>query len=856
MKGLVLIIFAGLLCCWSNVLAQTILTGQINDEKGEPIEGAMLVVKVDGQAVVTFGTSDQKGKFQLLLPKDVNKGTLSASAVGYTKIDIDFDVSSTRYLPLVMASGEIKLKTVEVLNKPELVLNKDTLNYKTVDFEYPQDRTIGDVLKRLPGIKIDQDGKIKYNGRPISNFYIDGDNVLSDRYNIGARIPKDAVGTIQVIERDQPIKLLRENNMSEDVALNLIIKDQAKLEFIKEAGLGLGDPKKLDGSFNAIKLGKKIKLIHSLSGNNVGTDPALEITAHNGSADGGGNSKQVNFLSVGTIGNPPLPQQRYLLNKSGLLNLNNFYKINQDLQAKWNISYIAHQEKQNYNTASTTFLSDGAKIEYKEAQKNTVDLLKLHSDFTLTANRDNYFFNNSLQFGYQQIKSISYGLINTKQIQQFLDQSPADISNELSYTRNMNSSHRLKVYSYINHTWQPEKLSVLDSSKTAGIVQRLVLPTLFSNNFALYSFGKGNFRQNYKLGLSLQKQHLKSKYDTAENDLSWLKSKVFSEASYQYSGAKFRLTLDLPLGYNVIRYSDPHNGLAKSLSKIFIDPALNLNYQLGAEHYISADYKLINKLGSIDEVFKGAILKNYRTLLSNDAPVSQQLIHNANVDFRVKNSLKMLFLNFSASYRYIYFNTISSYLLSEDLSKKIVIPIGNHKTEWNLSVSLSKYFFAIKSTVNAGVNFNIDRFRLYQNGKFDPFQTNVMSYHAGIDFKLNSFLSGTYHGNYAIMRNVGASVQLTQKSSLTASAVKNLFLTVSADHQFLHQGAQGDLSYLFTDIALRYRLVKIKADVEFAANNVGDIIMFESINFAANSTSLSRHDLPGRMLMIKSRFNF
>ncbi|MGF1926094.1 MAG: hypothetical protein ACQUHE_18105, partial [Bacteroidia bacterium] len=251
-----------------------------------------------------------------------------------------------------------------------------------------------------------------------------------------------------------------------------------------------------------------------------------------------------------------------------------------------------------------------------------------------------------------------------------------------------------------------------------------------------------------------------------------------------------------------------------------------------------------------------AILKNYRTLLSNDAPVSQQLTHNASIDFRFKNSLKMHFLNLSTSYRYVYFNTISSYLLTESLLTKITLPIGNHRTGWNFSASGSKYVFPLKSTITAGANLNIDNFQQYQNGKFEPFQTLVTSYHAGIGYRLSSFLSGTYHGSYAIAKNIDRSIQLNQRSSLTASSLKNLFLTISADYQLMHQGTQPNLSYLFSDLELRYRLVKLKADVQFSVTNLGNIKTFESINFAANSITVSRHNVPGRVLMIKTRFNF
>jgi hypothetical protein len=65
-----------------------------------------------------------------------------------------------------------------------LRVHGDTTDYKVSDFSSPQDRVIGDVIKKLPGIDVAKDGKISYNGKSISGVYIGGDNLLDDKYNI------------------------------------------------------------------------------------------------------------------------------------------------------------------------------------------------------------------------------------------------------------------------------------------------------------------------------------------------------------------------------------------------------------------------------------------------------------------------------------------------------------------------------------------------------------------------------------------------------------------------------------------------------------------------------------------------
>ncbi|MFN9998152.1 MAG: carboxypeptidase regulatory-like domain-containing protein, partial [bacterium] len=104
----------------------------------------------------------------------------------------------------------LKLPDVIVKNKPQMIRKiGDTLSYSVDAFAVKSDKTIGDVLKKIPGIEVTAKGQIFFNGLPINYFYIDGDNLLDDKYNIAtSTIPYDLVDKIQVIEHNQHIKIL------------------------------------------------------------------------------------------------------------------------------------------------------------------------------------------------------------------------------------------------------------------------------------------------------------------------------------------------------------------------------------------------------------------------------------------------------------------------------------------------------------------------------------------------------------------------------------------------------------------------------------------------------------------------
>ncbi|MDQ0638863.1 hypothetical protein QF042_002428 [Pedobacter sp. W3I1] len=265
-----------------SALAQKPIKGLVKDSNGKAIESVNVSLKDAEGNIINFTRTNRNGEFNIPLKNDQVMGyKIEASSIGYKKLSTAITDVNKSY-NLVLQSSETILETVTVKNRPSLKANGDTLNYRPSDFADKQDRSIGDVLKKMPGIEVAENGKISYNGKAISNLYVDGDNLLDDKYNIGTKsIPQSAVDKVQVIQNDQPIKMMRKNNMSDDVALNLVIKDDAKLKVMGDATVGAGTPNRFDENLTAMLFNKKLKFINNIKGNNVGNDPGIDLTSHN-----------------------------------------------------------------------------------------------------------------------------------------------------------------------------------------------------------------------------------------------------------------------------------------------------------------------------------------------------------------------------------------------------------------------------------------------------------------------------------------------------------------------------------------------------------------------------------------------
>lgn len=879
--------------CWLllaalSVAAQRPLKGLVKDASGKGIESVNVTLKDAGGNIINFTRTNKNGAFTIELKNEAIAGYhLEASSIGFKKLVTTVTEVAKNY-EVILQPSETTLETVTVKNRPSLTSRGDTLNYRTADFADKQDRSIGDVLKKMPGVEVAEDGKITYNGKSISNLYVDGDNLLDDKYNIGTKsIPHGAVDKVQVIQNDQPIKMMRKNNMSDDVALNLVIKDEAKLKMMGDATVGAGVPNRFDENLTAMLFNKKLKFINNIKGNNIGIDPGSDLIAHNFSdyAKKLDNDKPNGLLSTGAAGVPSLPQSRYLFNKAGLINLNNLYKFNPDLQLRANISYLYDHRHQEYNKFSETYLP-GQTIRYAETQNNAINPQKLRAQFTLNGNAEKYYLNNNLVLEYTPFKTTSDLIINNVAANQILKQKTFDLSNEFNYRKKLKSEDVINLYSYLNHTAQPETLNITpglnpdilnNGNSYLELTQQIKLPTWYTNNYVSFAFVKNNFVQTYKAGFNVQQQQLNSVlYRTQNNQqtepvtgntvnkLDWFKTKLYTEATYEYTNDKLKAGLSLPLSYNHIDYSDTANQFHNSLNKLFINPSFNLKYETSTENYVTANYSFRNDLGNISDVYRGTILKNYRSLFSNDAPITESQTHNIGAGFNFRKAMQMLFANLTANYSDTELNTISAFNLSNNIQQKIVLPLNNHIRNFYLAANASKYLFTLKSTVNAGVSYSQSRYSQLQNNALLPFNTQTIAYKVGIEAKLSDFINWSYAANYAITDNKAIVAngiktnfkQLRQQSALAITTLKNLYVNLSAEHLFTRQSSQPDLKYIFADANLRYKWLKMKTDIEFGITNLTNIKRFDAIYLSANSLTTGTYIIPGRVTMLKATFNF
>ena len=863
--------------------------GTVKDSTGGAVPYASVNLKNrSGDLIVAFTTTDLKGGYALRLPANVPADSLylEVRCIGFHPQSKPLNGLS-RAVDFTLAISASQLQSVVVRNsRPKLRTSGDTLSYTASDFSNPQDRVIGDVIKRLPGITVAADGTISYNNKPVSGVYLGGDNLLDDKYTIATNtIPQGAVDQVQVIDNHQPIKVLQNKVTSDDVALNLTFKQHAKLRPLGQETVGAGLPGNYYADINALFLKDQYKAINYLKGNNTGEDLQQELVSHNigDYTQRIDNDPPATVLSLGSVNDPALSRDRYFFDRSGLLNLNNLVHLRNGLQLRVNASYLHDMEKQDYSQKTSVFLP-GDTVQYRETQHNRFEPDLLHAQFTLNLNKEKSYVNDALVL--DDNRRVDHSDLNTNGVttQQVFRDDLLSFSNEFNGIRSMRSNKLIQFYSYVSHQSEPENRTIgpgynaqlfNDGAPYAQLIQQVNVPAWYTNNYVSLKIPGDLGTESFRAGFSVQSQSLGSALsvqqlnntlnpalDSSTNHLDWTRKKLYAEAAYDIPGDQLKANLTIPLLLQQIDYSDAGYALARRLGRVYFNPQLRVKYKTGVENFVTLLFRYHNETGGIEDLYHGYILKDYRTLYANSADLTlrQNLLAAAGYSYR--RALTLFFFSINGSYNHIGSNNLASGVITNNFQQLAVLPYPNSTDTWTADGTVSKYSFAWRTTFSGEVKWQDSRSVQLQNGAFLPFNTTVGTVTLGAATKLSDRLNFSYHitgsqtnAHSSVEAGAARIEQLLQQAEVNYIPSGVLQFKLSGEDYFTSSLGNPDLKYFFADASARYRFSKSKIDLELDAVNFLNVTSYKALYLSANTFTASSYTLPGRIVLLKAMFS-
>ncbi len=872
-----ILIFLFVLLC-NIVNSQILIKGKIVDNKGFPVSNSsVLINKKFTEDIITYAITNSKGEFILKFSVTYLEVDIQVRCMGYeTKTETIKNETQTKNIILNQKAFELK----EVIIKTSPIIQiRDTLKYFVNTFSKEHDRSIGDILKRLPGIEILSDGKILYQGKPINKYYIEGLDLLEGKYNLANdNLPHKEVTQVQILENHQPIKVLDSLKFSENAALNIKLKNA--YTFTGQALIGSGfSPLLWETNITPMLFTKKRQMITTYQANNTGDNVATQLkklTIEDIVNQFENNSEKTDWLTIQQLQAPSFSKKRWLDNNIHLLSGNYLHKLKKDFELRINASYLIDYQQQKGFT-NTQFITPTNTINILEEKHNQLFFNSLQTNITIQKNATNNYFKNSLEFQGFWDNQRGNIFLNNQNLKQQLTNNFFRFSNNLKSIFPM-GKQMITLNSYFGINKTPQTLNVnpgqfenlLNNNLSySNATQQIDLQTFYSNNSIGFTKAIKNFSLEPKIGFQIENQNLSSELFTSENrkletefsnNLDWFLSKIYVDLQTQYKKNKWRVELTTPINLYSFKIKDNPINQSENLNRTTFEPKLSIVYDINSYWKFNSSAGISNQFGAINQLHYAYILQNYRNLQRINAPLPQSINQNFTFGVSFRNPIKTLFWNI------MYVNIknennllYQTQILPNGATELQAVEQQNNRTNHNISARGSKYFSKIKSNVTLNSSLGLQEFQQIINNKLSNISSQNLKIGNKIEIYFTDWFNIEYQANWTFSKNKVQNQEnpsITQQNyifNLNIYPKDNQYFAIKSEYINNNLFTQRTEN-LFTDIIYRYTIKQKKIDLEMQLNNVFNTTNFRTININDFSYVETNFNLRPRQILFKIRF--
>jgi len=250
-------------------ISGTIIAG----DNQAPLESVTVYVeRVKDSSLVTYTISDSKGQFSIENESYDEKLNIVVSSIGFQTYTKVFSVKETPInLGVITLDIANALDEVVITSRAPVTIKKDTLEFNVKSFKTKKDATVEDLLKQLPGVEVDEEGKIKVNGKEVSNILVNGKPFFGDDPTITTKnLTKDIIDKIQVVDtKSKSEAFTGEATDGESKTINLTISEDKNKGVFGRVGAGVGTDKRYEAAAMVNLFDNDRRLSVLVGGNNI-----------------------------------------------------------------------------------------------------------------------------------------------------------------------------------------------------------------------------------------------------------------------------------------------------------------------------------------------------------------------------------------------------------------------------------------------------------------------------------------------------------------------------------------------------------------------------------------------------------
>ncbi|MDT0539830.1 carboxypeptidase regulatory-like domain-containing protein [Croceitalea sp. P059] len=221
------VFFIVLLLVATTTSGQIKFEGVVKDSLGGVLELAnVIAINQETSGLESYGITNDEGKFKLELGKNGNY-EIQISYVGMKMLKEVLTTQEADIFKNYTMQSENQLDEVELIYEMPVTIKGDTISYNADSFQNGSERKLEDVLEKLPGVEINEDGQVEVEGKVVNKLMVNGKDFFDGDTKLATKnIPSKAVDKIQVLRNYSEVgQLSGVTNNQDNFALNIKLKE-------------------------------------------------------------------------------------------------------------------------------------------------------------------------------------------------------------------------------------------------------------------------------------------------------------------------------------------------------------------------------------------------------------------------------------------------------------------------------------------------------------------------------------------------------------------------------------------------------------------------------------------------------
>lgn len=874
----------------TTVSAQVKINGFVKDSINAKGIFANVILKTSvADSIITYAITNNDGSYSLKV-KETGKFNLIFSALSFETKIIPLTIKGTEKtinIDVILNSKTTKLDEVIIQANKPITVKKDTVIFNVKSFLQGNEQVVEDLLKKIPGLNVESDGTIKIGNKEVEKIMVDGDDFFERGYKILTKnMPPDQIKKIELLQRYSNNKLLKNVEESDKVALNLVLKEDAKRVWFGNINLGyditLNNRYKI--SSNLMNFGKKNKYYFLTNFNNVGYNATGDINHlirpfHYGEPISIGDNQSANSLINLNAFTPNFKASRTNFNNAELASLNAIFTLSKKVKIKtlgffnWDEQDFFRNSVQDFNINGTAFTN----IEnFVLRKKKFIGFGKIDLTYDISKTK---MLEITTKYNNQKTKNRSNLNFNNQQTTENLNDKNTLFDQKITYT---NKFKKNKVFlltgRYINEK-TPQNYTInqflypnlFPSFLNTNNVQQLsenkmqfagfeahLLDRKENGNLLELQFGNVYRKDELVSSFSLKEDNTTLEIPTNyQNNTAYSVNNLYFKSKYRIKLNDFALTgkLDFHQLFNQIEQENKTRQ-----QPFFINPSVGLDWKINSKNRIRTLYSYNTTNAKIIDIYNHYVLTDYRSFTKGTGTFNQLNASTIFLNYLLGNWSDVFFAKTSVIYskNFDFYSTNSFVTQNYSQAEKTII---KDKETLSVNTNIDRYFKFASSNLKLNLGYSKSN---YKNVINNSELREVKSTNYNYGFEIRSAFKGFFNYNIGskwtvneIKTNINTSFTNNETFlDLLFDINKNLSFQILNERYFFGNVDTKNNTYYFSDVEARYTLKENKLSFSLSGKNLFNTDTFKTFSISDISTSTTQYRLLPRFVLLKMEYRF